>query len=109
MAFTITPAAKREPLTRHYRDLAGVDFSSLPSAVAPNRSPEAKNVYKDYRATNGQAIETRPGITKLGTLSGAVHGIHIYGAKCLVHHGTALSEWVSFPSVIAEAGDVAAK
>ena len=109
MAFTITPAAKREPLTRHYRDLAGVDFSSLPSAVAPNRSPEAKNVYKDYRATNGQAIETRPGIAKLGTLSGAVHGMHIYGAKCLVHHGTALSEWVSFPSEIAQAGDVSAK
>jgi hypothetical protein len=32
-----SPAAKHSPLTRHYRDLSGVDFGSLPSAVAVNR------------------------------------------------------------------------
>ena len=110
MAYAITPAAKHSPLTRHYADLSGVDFGSLPSAVAVNRSPDASNVYKNYRATNGQAIETRPGLASLGTVGGSLYGIHPFGAKCLLHYGTTLSEWLTFPSAMdSDGSDVSVK
>ena len=53
---------------RYYADLAGVDFSSIPSQTQLNRSNDAKNVYKNYRDTTGQAIETRLGYVSMGTV-----------------------------------------
>ena len=91
---------------RTYADLAGVDFCNIPSQVALNRSPDALNIYKNYLSTNGQAIETRPGITNLGATGSTVYGLHILDTKCLIHHGTHLSKWDTFPSAIEDSGDL---
>ena len=91
---------------RTYADLAGVDFCNIPSQVALNRSPDALNIYKNYLSTNGQAIETRPGITNLGATGSTVYGLHILDTKCLIHHGTNLSKWDTFPSAIEDSGDL---
>ncbi len=91
---------------RTYADLAGVDFCNIPSQVALNRSPDALNIYKNYLSTNGQAIETRPGITNLGATGSHIYGLHILGTKCLIHYGTNLSKWDTFPSSIEDSGDL---
>lgn len=39
----------------------GVDFSSAPAFVSPDRFSDAKNVYKDYKSGLGASIETFPG------------------------------------------------
>lgn len=91
---------------RTYGDLAGVDFSSIPSYTALNRSNDAKNIYKNYRDTAGQAIETRPGYVSMGTVGDDIYGLHIIGTKCLIHYGTNLAWWETFPNAITGAGDL---
>ena len=39
----------------------GVDFTSPPAFVSPDRFSDAKNVYKDYRSGLGTCVETFPG------------------------------------------------
>ena len=39
----------------------GVDFTSPPAFVSPDRFSDAKNVYKDYRSGLGACVETFPG------------------------------------------------
>ncbi|MEL7569439.1 MAG: hypothetical protein AAGU14_02650 [Eubacteriaceae bacterium] len=70
MPYQISVPEISEPMQRVYTDLKGVDFSSLPSRVATYRSPEAKNVYKNYLSELGQAIETRPGVKLIGNVAG---------------------------------------
>lgn len=70
MAYQISSPEITQPMQRMYTDLKGVDFSSIPSRVATYRSPDAKNVYKNYLSELGQAIETRPGIEILGCVAG---------------------------------------
>lgn len=70
MTYQISVPEISEPMQRVYTDLKGVDFSSIPSRVATYRSPDAKNVYKNYLSELGQAIETRPGIKLIGNIAG---------------------------------------
>lgn len=70
MPYQISLPETSQPMQRVYTDLKGVDFSSLPSRVATYRSPEAKNVYKNYLSELGQAIETRPGVKLIGNIAG---------------------------------------
>ena len=50
---------------RIYQNFAGVDFSSDHTLVKPYRMPYAVNVYKDYKSSQEQAIETFPGFEKV--------------------------------------------
>lgn len=70
MPYQISVPEPSQPMQRVYTDLKGVDFSSIPSRVATYRSPDAKNVYKNYLSELGQAIETRPGIDLIGNIAG---------------------------------------
>lgn len=106
MANSIRLPEAPDTKVRRYASLAGVDFSNNPSMVALNRSPDAKNVYKNYRDTMGQAIETRPGISCLGNVGEKIYGLHILGTKCLIHYGTTLSWWETFPNEIADESDL---
>ena len=47
--------------TRYYGDFRGVDFSSDHTNVHDQRFAYAINMYKDYRAGEGNAVETIPG------------------------------------------------
>jgi hypothetical protein len=77
-------------ITRAYTDFKGVDFRNR--AVALNRSPDALNMWKDYKTNNG--ISTRPDIALLEEYSNTVYGLYFYDIgnvrHKIVHCGTEL-------------------
>ena len=96
----------KTPITRNYYSLAGVDFSTEPSIVQRNRSPECINMYKDYGANLGQAVETRCGFSTMLSLEEKINGIHFVefnnGLKVLVHAGECLYLWSNYPEAQAK-------
>jgi len=103
------------PLRRTYSDFRGVDFANDPSLVLLSRSPDALNVWKNYKDTQGSCIETRPGYRLLASfekeVSGEmvgeiINGLYIYNNKALVHAGTSLYLWNNFPSTPEQTGDI---
>lgn len=76
-------------ITRNYTELRGVDFSNRRDEIALNRSPDALNMWKNYKSNNGKCIETRPGIELLEEYSDAIFGLFFYtvnGRKHLIVH-----------------------
>lgn len=73
-------------------DFKGVDFSN--KTVAVNRSPDALNMWKNYKQTLGKCVETRPDIELLATYSNTVYGLFFYDVgnvrHQIVHCGTEL-------------------
>lgn len=85
-------------LTRTYTNFAGVDFSTDSSLVKINRSPDALNVWKNYNDTEGVCIETRPGLSLIGTIGEKILGIYaVTDSKAIVHSKNKLYEWTNFP------------
>ena len=87
--------AKGNTYTRSYSDFIGVDLSSDPKAVSPNRLAYSVNMWRDYESAEGAAIETFPGFRRLVNGLGAVHGLYHFRAKdgneyLVVHAGTRL-------------------
>jgi len=98
---TIPSFTPKTPKTRVYSNFAGVDFTSDSSQVQLNRSPNCVNMYKDYKSSLGQAIETRPGFINLLKLSSEIFGIHFIktnSLKVIVHSGTKLLLWSDYPN-----------
>jgi len=86
------------PSTRTYADFTGVDFINEPSNVAINRSPDALNVWRDYRKED-VAIETRPGTKLIGQIGSDIKGIYVWsGSEAIVHSGKYLYKWSNFPN-----------
>lgn len=86
-------------IKRTYADFSGVDFLNEPTLVDIRRSPDALNVWKNYRDNQGGCIETRPGYRKLAQIGDRINGIYIFSlTKAVVHSGTKLYEWSNFPS-----------
>lgn len=86
-------------IKRTYADFKGVDFSSEPSLVDITRSPDALNVWKNYKDTEGTCIETRPGYRKIAQIGSKINGIYIYNSvKAIIHSGIELYEWSNFPN-----------
>jgi len=97
---------------RIYNDFAGADFSSDPVLVAKNRFPYIVNMYKDYKSSQGQAIETFPGFERMikipleGTVVPKVHKLIPFKYNSgsatveviLIHAGTKLYVWASYPN-----------
>ena len=83
-----------KPITHNYRDFRGVDFSSRKDEVSLFRSPDALNIWKNYKNSNGKCIETRPDIELVAPYNNAVYGHFFYevGNRELeiVHSGTKL-------------------
>jgi hypothetical protein len=77
-------------ITRVYSSFRGVDFRG--EEINLVRSPDALNVWKDYRET--ESVRTRPGIKLIESYSEPVWGVFFYkvGGKAmkLVHSGTTL-------------------
>ena len=65
-------------IKRTYADFKGVDFLNEPSLVDITRSPDALNVWKNYKDTEGTCIETRPGYRKIAQIGSKINGIYIY-------------------------------
>jgi hypothetical protein len=81
-------------ITRNYTNFRGVDFSNRKDEVSLYRSPDALNVWKNYKSSNGRCIETRPDIELIDTFENAVYGLFFYTINTvdhmIVHSGTSL-------------------
>ena len=81
-------------ITREYRNFRGVDFSQRKDEVSLFRSPDALNMWKNYKNSNGLCVETRPDIELLKEYSNTIFGLFFYtynGVKHrIVHSGTEL-------------------
>lgn len=86
-------------LKRTYADFRGVDFLNEPSLVATNRSPDALNVWKNYKDTQETCIETRPGYRRIAKIGTKINGIYLFSlSTAIIHSGNCLYEWSNFPS-----------
>ena len=81
-------------ITRNYSDFLGVDFSNRKDEISLRRSPDALNVWKNYKSTYGKGIETRPGLDLVDTFTDKIYGIFEYEINThkhlIVHAGTKL-------------------
>lgn len=81
-------------ITRNYTNFRGVDFSNRKDEVSLVRSPDALNMWRNYKNSNGKCIETRPDIEVLATYADSIKGLFFYtvnGRKHrIVHAGTKL-------------------
>ena len=81
-------------ITRNYRSFKGIDFSNRGDEVNLYRTPDALNVWRNYRNTQGRAVETRPDIDLVKEFTETIYGLFFYtynGQKHrIVHAGTKL-------------------
>ena len=70
-------------VTRVYRDFRGVDFSN--KNVSVYRSPNALNVWKNYKESLGKCIETRPDIELVEEYEGTIYGLFFYTVGSELH------------------------
>lgn len=73
-------------ITRVYSNFRGVDFRG--EEINLVRSPDALNVWKDYKKTD--SIRTRPGMALKEAFTEAVYGIFFYKGYLIIHSGTKL-------------------
>ena len=73
-------------VSRVYNNFRGVDFRG--EEINLLRSPDALNVWKNYKHT--ESIETRPGMELTTPFTDTVYGIFYFGGEMLVHSGTRL-------------------
>lgn len=89
----MSTSTSRSQYSRYLGDFRGVDFSSSPAMVEPNRFSYLKNLWKDYESEQGQAIETIPGfrviMSDLEGL-GTIHSIYEYRDAVMVKCGSFL-------------------
>ncbi len=81
-------------ITRNYNNFRGVDFSNRKDEVNLYRSPDALNMWKNYKNSKGKCIETRPDIAFLSKFENTVFGLFFYTYEnekhIIVHSGTEL-------------------
>ena len=81
-------------VTRNYRSFKGIDFSNRGDEVNLYRTPDALNVWRNYRNTQGRAVETRPDIDLVKGFTETIYGLFFYTYNSqkhrIVHAGTKL-------------------
>ena len=81
-------------IPRNYTNFSGVDFSNRGDEVALNHSPNALNMWKNYKSSNGKCVETRPGLELYKEYPDKIYGFYFYevGGTTykIVHSGTKL-------------------
>lgn len=81
-------------ITRNYTQFRGVDFSNRKDEINIYRSPDALNMWKNYKNSNGKCIETRPDIELQAEYSNTIFGLFFYESngeiRAVVHSGTKL-------------------
>ena len=81
-------------ITRNYSNFSGVDFSNRGDEVALNHSPNALNMWKNYRSSNGKCVETRPDLELFKEYTDKIYGFYLYTISDvvykIVHSGTKL-------------------
>ena len=81
-------------ITRNYTGFKGVDFSNRKDEIALYRSPDALNMWRNYKNSTGNCVETRPDIELVKEYEDTVYGIFFYSyngaTHRIVHSGTKL-------------------
>ena len=72
-------------IIRNYNGFRGVDFSNRKDEISLNRSPDALNMWKNYKSNNGKCIETRPDIELLEEYSDTIFGLFFYAFNGVTH------------------------
>lgn len=72
-------------ITRNYNGFRGVDFSNRKDEISLNRSPDALNMWKNYKSNNGKCIETRPDVELLEEYSDTIFGHFFYTKNGVTH------------------------
>lgn len=84
-------------ITRNYRDLLGVDFSNRKDEISLKHSPDALNVWRNYKNNKGICIETRPDIELFLNMSNTIYGLFFYTINnvdhMIIHCGTSLYDY----------------
>lgn len=70
-----------KPIRRYYGNFAGVDFSNRNDEVALNRSPNALNMWKNYKKSTGKCVESRPNIESQSNHDDSIFGHFFYTYK----------------------------
>lgn len=81
-------------ITRNYVAFRGVDFSNRQDEVDITRSPDALNMWKNYKSSKGRCVESRPDIELVKQFTDDIFG-HIFfmyqgQSHLIVHSGTKL-------------------
>lgn len=89
---------------REYKKFCGVDFSNRRDEVSLIRSPEALNMWKNYKGSNGLCVETRPCTELVKEYDERIYGMYFYNGHRIVHSGKNLydNEKVIFEDLLAE-------
>lgn len=81
-------------ITRNYANFRGVDFSNRKDEVSLVRSPDALNMWKNYKNSKGRCVESRPDVELVKEFTDTIYGLffYTYGGKAhrIVHAGTKL-------------------
>lgn len=81
-------------ITRNYTNFRGVDFSNRKDEVSLYRSPDALNMWKNYKNSKGRCVESRPDIELVKEFADTIFGLFFYtygGQKhTIVHSGNKL-------------------
>ena len=89
-----TGAAAGEPVLRNYNAFRGVDYTNY--EVSLYRSPDAKNMWKNYKSL-GKGIETRPDIETYLELKNTIYGLFFYTIAqvehMIIHCGVSLYDY----------------
>lgn len=82
-------------ITRDYSNFSGVDFSN--KEVSLFRSPDALNMWKNYKSSIGRCIETRPDIELLRSFNNTIYGLFFFTINkidhMIIHCGVSLSDY----------------
>ena len=83
-----------KPEAHIYSQFRGVDFSNRQDEVSFYRSPDALNMWKNYKSSSGKCVETRPGLELIKEYEDTINGIYFYEINKklhkIVHVGTKL-------------------
>ena len=94
MSNTGTGGAAGSLVLRNYNSFRGVDYTNF--EVSLYRSPDAKNMWKNYKAL-GKVVETRPDIETFLELENTVYGLFFYTIAqvehMIIHCGVSLYDF----------------
>lgn len=94
MSVTGTGGAAGTLVLRNYNSFRGVDYTNY--EVSLYRSPDAKNMWKNYKAL-GKGIETRPDIETFLELQNTIFGLFFYTINqvehMIIHCGVSLYDY----------------
>lgn len=94
MSTTNTGGAAGSLVLRNYNSFRGLDYTNY--EVSLYRSPDAKNMWKNYKAL-GKGIETRPDIETFLELGNTIHGLFFYTISqvehMIIHCGVSLYDY----------------